>query len=223
MCCVIFAGCLFHQRGHRMRFLVAGFALASLAGVARADSFTIVVSPSLAPNAFGSPSFSGYQSNAVYAIGNGLSAYGDPSSPTYYEKIGGPISVASAIVTGFPSWRGNANVSGAYANEYGNRVTFGVDITSSAGKFSISQLSFSATTDDATNSLGFSFGAGAYNYSAGYVGIDYGADGVKGGLDDVYITGGANTQLVNEIVGRGSGNSWATYSADPGAPKRHSF
>src|SRR4051812_34787659 len=103
-----------------MRFLITGLALASLAGVAGADSFNIVVSPSLAPNFFGSSSFAGYQSNAVYAIGNGLSTYGDPSSPTYYEKIGGPISVASAIVTGFPSWRGNADVSGVYANEYGN-------------------------------------------------------------------------------------------------------
>jgi hypothetical protein len=199
-----------------MRFLVAGLALASLAGVASADSFSIVVSPSLAPNAFGSPSFSTYQSNAVYAINNGLSSYGDPSSPTYYEQITGPVSVASAIVTGFPSWRGNANVSGAYASEYGNRVTFGVDIMSST-KFSISQLSFSATSDDASNSLGFAFAAGAYNYSTGYLGIDYGADGVKGGSDDVYITSGANTQWVNEIVGRGSGNSWAIYSTDAGA------
>jgi hypothetical protein len=201
-----------------MRLLVAGLALASVAGVASADAYKIVVSPSLAPNAFGSPSFADYQSNAVTAIVSNASTHGDPSSPAYYEKITGPISVATAIVTGFPSWRGDANVSGAYANEYGNRVTFGVDITSTTGsQFSISQLSFSAATDDATNSLGFSYAAGAYNYSAGYVGILYGTDGQKGGGDDVYITSGLNTQLVNEIVGRGSGNSWAVYSTDPGA------
>jgi hypothetical protein len=194
-----------------LRWTLAGFALASVANLTRADSLTIVVAPSLAPNALGSPSFSGYQSNALYALENGLSSYGDPTSPTYYQKITAPMSLPTAIVTGFPSWMGNADVQASYAGEYGNRVTFGVDIVSHAGKFSISQLSFSSTTDDATNSLGLTYGPGSYTYSAAYVGIDFGGDGKKGGGDDHYITSGANTQLVDEIVGRGSGCAWATY------------
>jgi hypothetical protein len=209
--------CLIEDGSLFMRLFVAGLALASVAGVASADSFTFVVSPSLAPNAYGSPSFAGYQANALYAVGNGLPSYGDPASPTYFQTISGPISVASAIVTGFSSWKGNADGSGAYANEYGNRVTFGVDITSHVGKFSISQLSFSASSDDATNSLGFGYNVGDYGYSSAYVGIDYGGDGTKGGTDDVYITSGSSSQLVNEIVARGSGNSWAVYPSYPGA------
>jgi hypothetical protein len=196
--------------------VVAGGALASLAGAASADSLAIVVAPSLAPNAYGSPSFAEYQSNALHALENGLTSYGDPAAPTAYQRITGAVPVANAIVTGFGSWMGNAGVSGAYVNEYGNRVTFGVDISGSS-KFSISQLSFSAVSSDPANSLGFSYAAGSYSYSGAYVGIDYGANGVKGGGDDIYITRGPGDQLVNEIVGRGSGNSWAVYPADAGA------
>lgn len=204
------------RHSHWLKWVVAGGALASLAGAASADSLKIVVVPSLAPNAYGSPSFADYQANALHALQNGLTSYGDPASPANYQSISGAIPVSNAIVTGFGSWMGNADASGAYANEYGNRVTFGVDISSS-GKFSISQLSFSAASSDPANTLGFGYVAGSYNYSSGYVGIDYGADGLKGGVDDIYITGGPGDQLVNEIVGRGSGNSWAVYSADAGA------
>jgi hypothetical protein len=116
------------------------------------------------------------------------------------------------IVTGFPSWKGQAEPAAPYASELGNRLLFGLHIVSTDA-FSISNLSFVGSSDDG-NSLGFAFGAGAYNYSNDYVGINYGADGEKGGLGldaDVRITSGPNTQLVHEVVGRGSGNAWAVY------------
>jgi hypothetical protein len=198
-----------------LRRTVAAFVVACFAGVTRADSLTIAVVPTHAPNAFGSPSFDAYQSNALYALEHGLSSYGDPASPTSYQAVTAPLSLPTAIVSGFPSWMGAADPSAPYANEYGNRVTFGLHVTS-AIPFSIAQLSFSASSDDATNSLALDFAAGSYSYNAAYVGIDYGSDGVKGGADDHYITSGPNTQLVNEIIGRGSGNAWAVYPADPG-------
>ena len=39
-------------------------------------------------------------------------------------------------------------------------------------------------------------------------------DHALGGGDDTFITGGLNTQLVDGLVGRGSGNSYAAYCPD---------
>ena len=186
-----------------------------------AGDVAITVTPSLAPNGFGSPSFDGYVSNALYAIDHGLSSYGDPTKPTYYQVAPSTLKASDVIVTGFNSWMGQANPGAVFgpdfANEYGNRLHFGLHVVGSNGaKFSISQLAFTATSTDPGNTLGFTFGAGSYNYSNAYVGIDYGADGVRGGVDDQFITSGLNTQLVNEIIGRGSGNAWDTYAfSDP--------
>jgi hypothetical protein len=180
----------------------------------------INVTPSLAPNAYGSPSYDQWVSNAIYAEENGLTSYGDPTSPTYYSAVSGTIPLSSNIVTDFNSWLGNANPSAtygaAYANELGNRLSFGLDIQGNGQLFSISELSFSATSTDSGDTLGFSFGQGSYSYSSSYVGIIYGPDG-RGGADETFVTSGPSTQLVNEIVSRGSGNADAVYSTDPGA------
>lgn len=180
---------------------------------------TIDVVPALAPNGFGSPSYGSWVANATYAIENGLSSYG-PSGPDQYNAVSGPLSYSDIFVTSFNSWLGQANpgdVFGpAYANELGNRLLFGLHIVADEGQqFSISQLSFVGTSTDPDNALGFGFAAGSYNYSTQYLGINYGGDGVKGGGDDLLITGGANTQLINELVGRGSGNAyWPSTPAD---------
>jgi hypothetical protein len=177
---------------------------------AQAQGITITIIPALAPNAFGSPNWSAWVSNATTAILNGYTAYGDPASPSYYQRAPAVISVTNNIVTGFPSWNSMANpgaVFGAnYSQELGNRIQFGIDIKGGTNLISISQLSFSAHSSDASNSLDFTFGQGSYNYSASYVGIIYGPGGTN-----TYITSGPATQLVNEIVGRGSGNAWAVY------------
>jgi hypothetical protein len=181
--------------------------------MAAKSAITIDVTPSSAPNGNGSPSFSGYAANAIYALENGLTSYGDPSSPSYYTQAPTVMSVLNNIVTGFPSWNGVANPTGAYASELGNRLHFGLDVRGNGSLISISELSFSATSTDA-NSLGFSYSAGEYDYNASYVGWNYGTDGIRGTLDDTFITSGPNTQLVNEIVSRGSGNAWAVYVGD---------
>ena len=177
---------------------------------AQAQDVTITVIPALAPNAYGSPNWNAWVSNATIAIANGYASYGDPSSPSYYQQAPAVISVTNDIVTGFTSWNGLANpgaVFGAnFSQELGNRIQFGIDIKGGTNLISISQLSFSAHSSDASNSLDFVFAQGSYNYSASYVGIIYGAGGAN-----TYITSGPATQLVNEIVGRGSGNAWDTY------------
>jgi len=177
---------------------------------AQAQGITITVIPALAPNVYGSPNWNAWVSNATTAIFNGYTSYGDPSSPSYYQRAPAVISVTNDIVTGFPSWNSVANPGSVYgANfspELGNRIQFGIDIKGGTNLISISQLSFSAHSSDASNSLDFAFAQGSYNYSASYVGIIYGSGGTN-----TYVTSGPSTQLVNEIVGRGSGNAWAVY------------
>jgi hypothetical protein len=196
------------------RLILGGIFLTALAtpcfSPAQAQGITITVIPALAPNVYGSPNWNAWVSNATTAIANGYASYGDPSSPSYYQQAPAVISVTNDIVTGFPSWDGQAdpgNVFGAnFSQELGNRLQFGIDIKGGTNLISISQLSFSAHSTDPGNTLDFAFAQGSYNYSASYVGIIYGPGGTN-----TYITSGPATQLVNEIVGRGSGNAWDTY------------
>jgi hypothetical protein len=194
----------------RRIFTVLLVALLAAGARAQAQGVSITVIPALAPNAYGSPNWSAWVSNATTALINGCSTYGDPSSPSYYQRAPAVISVTNNIVTGFPSWNSRANPGAVYganfANESGNRIQFGIDIKGGTNLISISQLSFSAHSSDTNNSLDFTFGQGSYNYSASYVGIIYGPGGTN-----TYITSGPATQPVNEIVGRGSGNAWDTY------------
>jgi hypothetical protein len=200
--------------------LAAGALLGS-ADVASAGSVQIVVTPNSAPNGFGSPSYNGWVSNAITALENGYSSYGTPGTPEYYTKAPAQMSLKDNIVTGFSSWKGVAEPGGSFASELGNRLLFGLHIVGDGvQQFSISQLSFVMDSTDADNSLDFTFAQGAYAYSNQYVGINWGADRVKGGGDDFVVTSGANTQLVDEIVGRGSGNAWAVYDTDPGATRQ---
>ncbi|MGA2195123.1 MAG: PEP-CTERM sorting domain-containing protein [Bryobacteraceae bacterium] len=192
-------------------FVLLG-SLVLLAASAYGDGVVTTVYTSVAPNAYGSPSYSDYVSNAIYALMNGLGAWGNPNDPSYYSQQTA-ISISQMIVTGFPSWDGQADpgdvFGSAYANELGNRPLFGVVIDAGTGapSISISELSFSATSNDPGALLDFGFAQGSYNYSSNYVGVIFGTDGNP----DTYITSGPNTQLVNEIVGRGSGNADAAY------------
>jgi hypothetical protein len=189
------------------RILLAMVAALLAAGAkAQAQSVTITIIPALAPNAYGSPYWNAWVSNATTAIINGYTTCGDPSLPSYYQRAPAVIAATNCMVTSFPSWNGMANpgtVFGAnFAGEYGNRIQFGIDIKGGTNLISISQLSFTAHSTDPSNSLDFTFAQGSYNYSASYIGIIYGP------VTNTYITSGSPTQLVNEIVGRGSGNAW---------------
>lgn len=198
------------------RFLALGFfVVVSLAGpvLGQQDPVTISVIPTLAPNAFGSPSWDAWNANAIYALENGLSSYGDPASPTYYSAAPLTLPVSDNVVTNFPSWLGQANPSGNFAGEYGNRLTFGLVVDGNGSLISISELGFSSVSTDPYDTLGagFSYAAGSYDYSDSYVGVIWGQDGNP----NTYVTSGPNTQLVNEIIGRGSGNAWEALTGDP--------
>ncbi len=192
------------------------FALLSLsvlfAAKAYGDGVVTTVYPSVGPNGFGSPSYSTYVSNAIYALLNGLGSYGDPSLPSYYAQQT-VISPDEMVVTGFPSWDAQADpgtVFGpAFANELGNRPLFGVVIDAGPGapSISISELSFVMGGNDPGGLLNWTWPIGTYQYSSEYVGVIFGTNGNP----VTYITSGPSTQLVNEIVGRGSGNANDAY------------
>ena len=121
---------------------------------------TIEVTPWLAPNAFGSPSFSAAVANQQHALLNGLTSYG-AAGPTQYNA-NSTRTAAQGVVTGFnPGWA-SPTPAAPNQNELGNRMAFGVLIDGQGSQFSISQLSFSATSTDG-GGLSFGFAAGSYN------------------------------------------------------------
>jgi hypothetical protein len=198
--------------GKRVIASVVGLGLSTAAGAA-----TIQVIPSVAPNAFGSPSWAQYQQNAVDAIAGGSTSFGTGAAQYVGLPNGAQLNVKDIVATGFESWRGVAAPNTPqYSGELGNRLHFGVKIDGQGAQFSISQLSFVASSSDANNTLGFAYNAGDYDYSAGWVGHLKGGDNTLWTGDDVLITSGVNTQLVDGIASRGSGNAWPIYSTDPG-------
>ena len=179
-------------------FLFACTAL-TLSGAAQA--VTINVTAYAAPNIFGSPSYPAAESNALAALRTGASTAGTANTPTYYQAITAPVGYGNIIATNFNSWKGVANPGAPYQNELGNRIHYGLTINGQGAQFSIAQLSFATDGNDPTGYFDYDFGTG-YDYSASYVGILFGADGVLGGGDDTEITSGPSTQLVDYLVGR---------------------
>lgn len=200
-----------------MRLVVKLCMLAMLLAIpiaAKAD-IVITVTTSVAPNASGSPpgSFGSWQSNAITALQVGFTSFGSPGTPGHYQQTTGTISANQVVVSPFPSWLGQANpgsvFGAAFTNESGNRLHFGLHIAQSGGPltaFSISQLQFNMVSNN-DPAFDFGFVAGDYDYGPGYVGLNYGADGIKGTGDDFFVTSGPNTQQVHELWGRGSGQA----------------
>ncbi len=185
-----------------------------------ASGIEIDVYTTLAPNSLGSPSYSAWRDNAIYALKNGLDSYGTPGTPSYYQKAQGITPYQYAEVTSFNSWMGQADPGTAFgpdfAGEFGERAAFPLVINGNGSQFSIDQLSFTMTGSDPDNSLGWTYGAGSYTYSSDYVGVLKGADGVLFTADDTYVTSGAASQLVDGLIGRGSGNAlWPCAPGDP--------
>lgn len=176
---------------------------------------TIDVLPSLAPNGYGSPNFDPYVGNAMNALENGLSAIGNPATdPDAYFQVS-TMPLAWNMVTSFNSWRGLANpgtnFGAAFAGEYGNRLHFGLHIVSEGygNRFALDSLTFDMNSSDPGNELDFDGDFIGYAYTPRRIGIDYGADGLKGTSDDLmYNNNEAGTNLVNELMYVGVGNAW---------------
>ncbi len=188
----------------------------AMAANASAGPIKISVFTALATNAAGAASFTAWQDNAITSLTQALSAAGTPGAvgtggPTQFQ-LQSSVNARDLTVTSFNSWLGTADPASvfgpAFANEYGNRGHFPLYINGNGTQFSISQLSFIGSSSDAGNLLAFSYGPGDYNYNAAYIGVMAGVDGIVGTADDKYTTDVTpNTQLVDALIGRGSGNS----------------
>ncbi|MBX7132759.1 MAG: tandem-95 repeat protein [Fimbriimonadaceae bacterium] len=176
--------------------------------VTQTPSMVISVYGSPAPNAFGSPSWPQYITNALTALETGASSVGDRNTdPSAYVQVtNAPWS--DAVVSGFSSWRGVASALPPFDQEGGNRLHFGLRIQGNGTRFTLEDLEFAVQSDDPSNDLEFSGDFIGFNYSPTRKGIDYGPDRVKGTLDDITYTTGGGTSYVDEIIYVGVGNAW---------------
>jgi len=183
--------------------------LASMAGASTAG-ITINVVASSAPNNFGSPSWSGYNLNALNSLENGLGNIGDRNTdPTAYEVAGATINASDLMVSSFNSWRGDSAPTGAFAGEFGNRVHFGLHATGDGvTQFRLNDLGYQISSNDVGNTMAFSGTFAGANFSSTRFGVDWGADNAKGGGDDTYFNSGNGMTLVDEIVYVGVGNAF---------------
>jgi hypothetical protein len=197
--------------------LLLATALAVTAG--RADVL-VDVRPSSGPNAYGSPSYSAWVANVMFALQNDLDAVGDPDTdPAAYSvaaRLGVRDNIASSsgdAATEFPSWRGMANPGAvfgpAFANEYGNILFFGLRVIGDGEAFRLSNLAFSIVGTDYDNALGFDgdFSDPSDVYTPRCIGVYYGEDRIPGTADDVVRVSGEATLLVDELYYRGVGTS----------------
>lgn len=202
------------------------------AAALQAQSLTVNVFPSLAPNAFGSPSYSQYSNNAVQALmanpANPPMVGDRRTTPTGWEVAPLTIRPDQAIVTNFFYWEGKApDPRPAFQSELGTRITFALAVTSSTGtdrngkQFSLSGLTFNLVSSNSDLNIdgrpesGEQFSNGDV-YSPANVGVLYGSDGKLGGGDDTLITSGSASQKVDALFYRGIGNAFAVYDTDPG-------
>jgi hypothetical protein len=204
-------------RWGKFGLVLCALALFGFVNTSNAD-ITIEVFPAYAPNGPASPNWLAYTGNAITGITAGGANTGTgpdrDSDPAYYELVTGVISPSEIIYTEFNSWRGTAANNPAFTGnpavtgEFGNRVHFGTRITATSGmEFALNDVSWTLDSDDDTDFFDQN-GTLTGNYSATRVGLNYGTDGVKGTADDMSISSGAGTQLVNELVYVGVGDGF---------------
>lgn len=187
---------------------------------------SIVVTPSSAPNFFGSPSWGGYAANALAALRSNTLVNGDRNTdPTGYTgyTYGALIAPGDVIVTSYSSWRGVANPAAPFDSEYGNRLHFGLHATGDGTtRFTLDDVQFDMHSSDGDDSLAFSGDLSGLTYNGTTrIGYDWGVDRLPGTGDDiVYQAGESGSLPIDELVYVGIGNAFwpGADDADPGNP-----
>ena len=185
-------------------------ALLGGSGSSARAGFVIQERFAIGPNGLdSSPGFAGWVPNAIQGITNGFQTVGNfATDPTAFQTITA-FKIADLIPTSdFNSWRGSAFPSGAFANELGNLLYSPVDIKDVGGQFSLSQVVFTGLSSDnpspgnpGASLLGNVTDLANFSYNAGRIGLIHHSDGTV-----TYITSGASSQLVDEIIYRGVGS-----------------
>jgi hypothetical protein len=202
----------FMSRVTRVAALAAGLTVALTGTASAAKLPTLTVRPVVAPNVFGSPSFSPFLDNAITAFHTGDRSVG--SGPSQYKEIK-RITFSDLVCSSFPSWRGTADPADAYgpdyAQELGNRLHLAWRLKAYHGKkVNIANgVHYEFNAPDAT---GLTFTFDRTEYSSSNVGITW--VGKPGGSNDIIKTSG--TGPVDEIIGLSPGNCEAA-SAPGGA------
>lgn len=158
--------------------------------------------------------------NATYALRNGLSdAGGDiTQTPTAYERAADSMSVYDmAYSQSFHLWRGVVSPTGAFANEWGNAITFGLAaVATGDAQLSLNQIrgDIYAAGTPATNGLHYVISFQNSSYGNGTaLGVLVGADGLLNTPDDILVTSGSGTQLVDAIYSWGGiGIGWSVHA-----------
>jgi hypothetical protein len=200
---------------------IAIFAI-SLAGAMTASAqVTITVEATMAPNAFGSPSYDAWAANGIYAMENGLTSYG-AAGPAQFNVTTSPLPVAANFVTGFPSWMGQADPAAPYNNELGTRASFVAVINGNGSLINMNNFGITMTSSDAGNALGVSWpnnsiSPGDWTYDAGDIGLIF-SNGINIAGGFTVVNSGDPGQMVNEIISIGAGNAYAGYLGDDPAP-----
>ena len=202
-------------------FAAATTALAVLSsmGVAHADS-TVQLFTSLSPTRLPcipgdtclsapnqdyeaiSPSFDTYKANVIQGLENGGVATGVQGTPSAFTPTSQTtFSYLDTLATSFNSWMGNLTPSAPYENEFGTYVrTSGLVKSTTAFTLADVYQSYSdpngpIAPDSFADIENGMFGRDVF-------GLSYGADGVKGGGDDVFFDaanpGNAST-AINEL------------------------
>ncbi len=193
------------------RYLLGSLAFFATAIVSQAAPI-ITVYPSIGPNILSSPNADPYILNAIQGLQNNGAATGTPGTPSFYSTTSPSIPINHIVVTNFNSWLGHVNpgtVFGPnYANEYGNRIHFGVSVVSTnlgTQEFSLSQLEGEIVSTDSNGFL---------NITRDFIGGSYGTDFIgvitdtNGNVIDVLDSGEAGTTPVDALYFFGLGQGF---------------
>jgi hypothetical protein len=180
---------------------------------------TVTVEATMAPNAFGSPSYDAWVANGIYAAENGLTTYG-AAGPTQFSVDNATLPVAANMVTGYNSWEGNATPAAPYDGEYGTRASFVAIINGNGQKIDMNGFGVTLTSSDPGDALGVSWPKNSilpndWTYDSGDIGLifDNGHD-ISGGF--TVVDSGSPDQLVDEIISIGAGDAYDSYTASEG-------
>lgn len=193
------------------RYFLALLALLSTTVASQADP-VITVYPSIGPNIFSSPNADLYIANAIQGLQNNGAATGVPGTPGFYSTTSPSIPINHIVVTNFNSWLGHMNpgtVFGPnYANEYGNRIHFGVSVVSTnpgTQEFSLSQLEAEIISTDSNGFLGVPREFIGGDYASDFIGV---ITDVNGNIIDVLDSGEVGTTPVDALFFFGYGNAF---------------
>lgn len=183
------------------------FAISMAAAMIASAQVTITVDPTMAPNAYGSPSFAPWAANGIYAVENNLSSYG-VAGPSQFNITTTPLPVAYNFATGYNSWLGQA--PGPYPDELGNRASFVTVINGNGSLINMNNVGFIMSSSDPSNNLGYSFPTGTWGYDQYDIGLVF-SNGLNISGGYAIINSGDPGQQVNEIISIGAGNAYASY------------